>query len=174
MREISIEIDFRNIESTDVIKFCAQQKQLKTLNCIIMGSTNFGVCLFLTQILENCIALRNIDVIQSEDFVFINYELFKKLLCSGLRSLRFECNAIFLDSNFTEEIELPLNSTLHTLKLHTSFAVSDSIRLPLIKKFRNLKNLELHEVSDNLMQAVWEYQVSLSHYIAGFENDVRK
>lgn len=176
MREISIEVDLRNIKSTAVIEFCTQQKQLKTLSCRILGSTKLFICLFLTQILENCIALRNIDVTYN-DIVFISYELFKKLLCSDLQSLGFQCKEVSLARKITEEKELPLNSTLHALTLHTSYGVGDWFKLLLIKKFCNLKYLELHEVTDILLRAIWEYQVSLSHYIACsllLRNDERK
>lgn len=156
LREIAIEIDLKKLSGNAVIEFCIAQPELKTVTCKIIGPAKLFISLFLLKLLDNCPRLRNLNVTYKAPFI-MSYELFRRLVASKLKSLSIESSNVLLAPQITDEIEWPTNRYLRSLCL--SEGVGSTLENLLVGIFRNLRFLEIHSLSDELLQLIWRFQV---------------
>lgn len=148
----------KRLTGNAVIEFCCKQKELKSVTCKIIGSAKLFVSLFLLKLLDNCPRLRTLNVTYSAPFQ-ISFEFFKGLIESRLKCLSIESSNVLLASQITEQSTWPTNQHLKSLSL--SEGVGKSLKKLLIVIFNNLTFLEIHNLSDDLLQLIWKFQVSV-------------
>ena len=151
LREIDMEIDLKKVSGREAIDFCTAQPELKSLTCKIVGAAKLFISLFLLKLLDRCPRLRNLSITYKAEFLVSN-ELFRKLVVSKLKSLSIDSSNVLLAPQIADETEWQSNEHLRSLSL--SDGVGESLKTLLVVIFRNLRYLEIHDLSDELLQLI--------------------
>ncbi len=159
-----MEIDVGRVDTNCVIKFLSQQQYLESVKCrIITRNLKEFISSLFVRLLTDCPRLSHVQL-SSNHTIYINCDFFSKLISSSLETFCLQCSTISLHPDIhriVENLEI-CNSTLRTL--HIIYGMDQSVHLAFLNAFRNLKFLELHEITDTVLQVIWKYQVRSTKY----------
>ena len=160
--------EYRNLD--DFISFCVERKNLQSVQCTVnmeaeegnLAKEEFAIR-FLKSIIQNCSKIREfkLNIDSSYHALLIDEELFALIADSSLETLELSCEEMEMSEGLSaraRENSLKKNTTLRSLSLKVN---NQEITALFLKNFTQLAHLKLFNAEDDVLQAIWQYQVCI-------------
>lgn len=152
----------------DFINFCVQRKNLQSVQCSLnteaaednLEKEEFAIR-FLKNNLQNQSKIRELklNIDPSYQVLLIDEELFALIVDSSLETLELRCEEMKISEGLSiraRENSFKKNTTMRSLSLKIN---NQETTILFLKYFTQLAHLELFNAEDDVLQAIWKYQV---------------